>query len=419
MSHAQGNAGVSAQEGAARMLSGLLADSHLIALEEVPSLIEEHAPQAGLSQVLIYLADLQQQVLRLLTEQDGHAGEGADGQVAEMRIDATLAGRVFQETRELHLSGGEGEGGSWWVPLLDGTERLGVLRISAAREDEASRQAVLALASLVALLVVSKRPYSDSYARLVRTKPMHVAAEMQWKLMPPLTFANREVMISAALEPAYEIGGDAFDYAIAGDTVHLGIFDAMGHDVSAGLTANLAVASCRNNRRQGVDLAANSRAIEDSLLAEFGRGLRFVTAVMADLNTSTGILTWVNRGHHPPVLIRGRRWISTLNCPPSHPMGLALGLPVTLCHQQLEPGDRVLLYTDGITEARGAHGHEFGLERFTDFIIRHTADGLPVPETLRRLINSVLEYHDGRLQDDATVLLTEWHGTAHQQLILR
>ena len=279
MSHAQGNAGASAQEGTARMLSGLLAGSHLIALEEGPSLIEEHAPQAGLSQALIYLADLQQQVLRLLTERDDHAGEGADGQVTEMRIDATLAGRVFQETREQHLSCGEGEGGSWWVPLLDGTERLGVLRISAAREDEASRQAVLALASLVALLVVSKRPYSDSYAQLVRTKPMHVAAEMQWKLIPPLTFANREV----------------------------------------------------------------------------------------------------NRGHHPPVLIRGRRWISTLDCPPAHPMGLALGLPVTLCHQQLEPGDRVLLYTDGITEARGAHGHEFGLERFTDFIIRHTADGCRCP----------------------------------------
>ncbi|MEY9996540.1 hypothetical protein ABIE67_008572 [Streptomyces sp. V4I8] len=49
-------------------------------------------------------------------------------------------------------------------------------------------------------------------------------------------------------------------------------------------------------------------------------------------------------------------------------------------------------------------------KRFTDFLIRHHADGLPVPETLRRLIHAVLEYHDGRLQDDATVLLCEWIG---------
>jgi serine phosphatase RsbU (regulator of sigma subunit) len=99
-------------------------------------------------------------------------------------------------------------------------------------------------------------------------------------------------------------------------------------------------------------------------------------------------------------------------------MGLDLGLPVTICGEQLEPGDRVLLYTDGITEARNSEGQEFGLERFVDFIIRRSADGLPVPETLRRLIRSVLEYHDGRLQDDATVLLVEWHGAAHRKLHL-
>jgi hypothetical protein len=48
--------------------------------------------------------------------------------------------------------------------------------------------------------------------------------------------------------------------------------------------------------------------------------------------------------------------------------------------------------------------------RFVDFILRHCSARLPVPETLRRLIKDVLDHHDGRLQDDATVLLTEWHG---------
>jgi serine phosphatase RsbU (regulator of sigma subunit) len=86
-----------------------------------------------------------------------------------------------------------------------------------------------------------------------------------------------------------------------------------------------------------------------------------------------------------------------------------------LCREQLEPGDRVLLYTDGITEARNSRGREFGLQRFVDFVIRHHADGLPVPETLRRLVRSVLAYHDDQLQDDATVLLTEWQpDQAHQ-----
>lgn len=404
--------------GCARMLAGLVEASHLSAIEQLPALVEQHAAHTGLYDALIYLADLQQEVLRLLTGRGANAGEGADPELAELRIDGTLAGRAFQDVRVLPKPGAGGGVDWWWVPLLDGTERLGVLRVSARAADERTQENMRHLASVVALLVVSKRSHSDSYARLVRTRPMDVAAEMQWNLLPPLTFANEEVVIGAALEPAYEIGGDAFDYALAGERVHLSIFDAMGHDASAGLTSNLALAACRNYRRQGADLIRVSEGIEQVLIDEFGRANRFATAILAELNTRTGVFSWVNRGHHPPVVLRGGHWITSLQCRPAHPMGLDLGLPVTICSEQLEPGDRVLLYTDGITEARNSEGREFGLERFVDFIIRRSADGLPVPETLRRLIRSVLQYHDGRLQDDATVLLVEWHGAAHRKLRL-
>ncbi|MFI6507635.1 PP2C family protein-serine/threonine phosphatase [Streptosporangium sp. NPDC050855] len=410
--------------GPERMLVGLLQAGHLAALERLPDLVAEHATSAGLDEVLIYLADLQHNVLRLLTGEGLSGGEGADREIAELSVDATLAGRAFQEIRVLAAHGGDAEteaetGESarrWWVPLLDGIERLGVLRVSTKAGAEAQVQDNMRdLASLVALLVIDKRPYSDSYARLVRTRPMHVAAEMQWTLMPPLTFADHRVSIAAALEPAYQVGGDAFDYALAGDVVHLGIFDAMGHDVSAGLTAGLAVAACRNNRRQGADLAAASEAAEQLLITEFGRATRFVTAILADLDTRTGVISWVNRGHHPPVVIRGGRWVSTLECRPAHPMGLDLDLAITTCHTQLEPGDRVVFYSDGITEARNAAGQEFGLSRFVDFIIRHTADGLPAPETLRRLVRSLLNHHDDHLQDDGAVVLVQWHGNPHER----
>ncbi|MFC7385261.1 PP2C family protein-serine/threonine phosphatase [Sphaerisporangium rhizosphaerae] len=449
--------------GTAEMLVRLLDDAHFAALEQIPALVAEHAARAGLYDVRVYLADLQQNVLRPLTalgeiaakdkadtgdtagteEMAGgqmFAGEPGTEEVTELSVEGTLAGRVFQETRILS-SAAPGGGTILWVPMLDGVERLGVIR-AATRDprdapshgDEATdaaaeelpretgfayREAAESLASLVALLVISKRPYSDSYARLVRRKPMNVAAEMQWNLTPPLTFANETMVIGAVLEPAYEIGGDAFDYAIAGDVVHLAIFDAMGHDTSAGLTANLAVAACRNHRRQGAGLVETSENVERVLIEEFGRGVRFVTAIMAHLDLTTGLLTWVNRGHHPPVVIRDGRWTSTLECPPSHPLGLDLGIPVTLCREQLEPGDRLLLYTDGITEARNRHGQEFGLHHFVDFIIRHNAAGLAVPETLRRLIRNVLDYHSGELQDDATVLLAEWRGGGARRLAPR
>ncbi|MBB5628014.1 PP2C family protein-serine/threonine phosphatase [Sphaerisporangium krabiense] len=401
--------------GTERMLTALLDASHLAGFEQVPSLVAEHAARAGLRDVVIFLADLQQEILRPVVVTGAAASGPTAAELSELKIDATLAGRAFQEVRFLR-TGGEAGPICWWVPLLDGTERLGVLRVTTDTADPACKEAMRALSALVAMEIVCTRWYSDSYARLVRTRPMNVAAEMCWNIMPPLTFANGELMIAGALEPAYQIGGDAFDYSIAGDTAHLAIFDAMGHDVRAGMTANLALAVCRNRRREGDGLAATSVAAERTLIDEFGRETRFVTAILADLDTVTGRLTWINRGHHPPVLIRGGRHPGLLCCPPSHPLGLDLGVPVTMCEEQLEPGDRVLLYTDGITEARSRHGQEFGLDRFVDFIIRHSADGLPINETLRRLVRGVLEYHEGRLQDDATVLVAEWRGAARQVL---
>ncbi|MFJ3159885.1 PP2C family protein-serine/threonine phosphatase [Streptomyces kanasensis] len=394
-----------------RMLAGLLTASHLMPLELLPSKTAEHAAAVGFSHVLVYLGDLQREVLRLLTGEGLDAGREAVGEESELKIDGTVAGRAYQHGDILQAGPAGQDGNHWWVPLLDGTERLGVLRVTTAHADARAREDMILLASVIALIIDSKRRSSDSHARLTRTQPLNIAAEMQWHLMPPRSYADGRVMIAAAMEPAYAISGDAYDYATAGHVVHLSILDAMGHDTAAGLTAHLAMGACRNARRQGAGLVEISERIEEALIEQYHQR-RYATGILADLDTRTGVLTWVNRGHHPPVIIRGGRWGTHLSCRPAHPMGTDLGLPVTLCQDQLEPGDRLVLYTDGITEARGAGDQEFGLRRFTDFLVRRHADGLPVPETLRRLVHAVLEYHDGRLQDDATVLFCEWLGPA-------
>jgi serine phosphatase RsbU (regulator of sigma subunit) len=81
--------------------------------------------------------------------------------------------------------------------------------------------------------------------------------------------------------------------------------------------------------------------------------------------------------------------------------------------EELEPDDMLLLYTDGVTEARTADGELFGLDRLTDLLEREAASGRTAEELLRRLARSVLEHQAGGLRDDATLLLVQWTGTGH------
>ncbi|MCT4353910.1 serine/threonine-protein phosphatase [Streptomyces sp. Je 1-79] len=392
----------------APMLRALLRASHRATFEQLPELLTLHAGRAGLHNARLFVADLQEDVLREVTGVGPDAGRAGQ----ELAIDSTLCGRVFRTAEALSTTTAGTD--DFWLPVLNGTERLGVLRLTPSMPvNTVEQDGMNDLATLLGLILVTKRPISDSYARLTRTRRMAVSAEMQWTLMPARTFVNDRVTIAAQMEPAYETAGDAYDYAIAGDIVHLAVFDAMGHDTAAGLTANLALAVCRNLRRHGAGFAEMCDAVEALLLAHFDHE-RYVTGILATLDLDTGTLRWVNCGHPPPVFIRANRRVHRPDDPAHHPLGTDLGLPLVVSHTQLQPGDRVLFYTDGITEPRDADGRQFGVDRFTDFVIRHQAAGLPVPETLRRLVHAVLEHNDGTLDDDATVLLCEWHGSAER-----
>jgi Stage II sporulation protein E (SpoIIE) len=216
-------------------------------------------------------------------------------------IDSTVAGRSYQHVEVLSQRDAHG-GLRVWLPLLDGAERLGVIGVTVAdpaavdRDGGLLRTRLLRFAALAAELVMTKTLYGDTLVRLRRRQQVGLAAEMQWALLPPLTFASRQVTIAAALEPAYEVAGDSVDYAVDAGRACLAIFDGMGHGLRSALLAVLAVAAYRNARRAGLPLTDTAEAIDSAVATTF-RGEAFVTAALAELDTDTGLLSWVNAGH--------------------------------------------------------------------------------------------------------------------------
>jgi serine phosphatase RsbU (regulator of sigma subunit) len=229
-------------------------------------------------------------------------------------------------------------------------------------------------------------------------------------MLPPLTYSGRNVTISGVLEPAYDIAGDTFDYALNGDTTHLAIIDAIGHGLEASRIANLAVAAYRNGRRWGLDPTGIYRTMDAAISEQFGDE-KFATAQLATLALSTGRLRWLNAGHPPPMVLRRLERID-LPSEPCLPVGLALDEDPTVNEVELAPGDLVLFFTDGVIEARSADGEEFGRDRLGELLAQAAAAEQTPAETVRRLGHAVLTHQEGVLEDDGTLLLLVWHGPA-------
>ncbi len=401
-------------------LGDLLQSAHLAAQHHLPALITRCATAMGAQSIVIYLVDLQQQVLVPFVEPE----DAGDTSLAPLSVDATLAGRAFQNV-EVHVQEIGAESIRLLLPLLDGSERLGVLAVTISppelltAEGSPLEERLRRLASLASELLVTKTSYGDTLVRLRRREPMTLAAEMQWSLLPPLTFACEAVTIAAALEPAYSVAGDTIDYSVDAGITRLAIFDGMGHGLQSGQLAALAVGAYRHSRRAGRSLTDTVIDIDAALESGFG-GDVFATALIAELDTDTGLLRWVNAGHPAPLLLRAGRWVKSLEVEPVPPLGLGyLGdtADLTVGSEQLEPADRVLLYTDGVIEARSPEGDFFGLNRLVDLVGRHLLSGLPPPETTRRVAHALLAHQQAQLTDDATLMLLEWHSGTGQRML--
>jgi serine phosphatase RsbU (regulator of sigma subunit) len=324
-------------------------------------------------------------------------------------LDGSMAGRAF--TSATPLAAQRDDGWHVWVPVTEQSNRLGVLAMTLPRWDEEIEFLVTELGLAAAPLLLASAQYTDLPHMLRRRKDMDLAAEMQWSLLPPLSFAAAGTTIAGLLEPAYEVGGDCFDYAYNRGRLDFAVLDTVGHGLSSAVLAALLVGAYRHGRREGDDLAGIAARIDAAARTFPGRPA-FATGVVGHLDTASGQLDWLTCGHALPIVVRNGTPLDAPQARPGVPLGLGTLGPVVgdIVELSLEPGDGILIYTDGVTDSPMPDGTPFGDDRLRDLFAREHAVGAAPQDVVRRLIRTAIEHSAANLRDDATMVYIRWDG---------
>jgi serine phosphatase RsbU (regulator of sigma subunit) len=382
----------------------------LLAVENAPPvsgpdvLGEWLAETLDASEVSFLIVDFSGQALIRL----GHTRMSARGatlgrETAErVPLEGTPHGRALRDQVvevEVELDGSHVQ---LFAPVTNRGETIGVLELTlpVAPDDETLADVALA-AHALAYVVIANRRFTDLFEWGQRSVRLSLAAEIQHRLLPgAFTCEGGQFTLAAWLEPAGEIAGDSFDFAMERDTLHLSMSDAMGHDVGAAVLATLVVGALRNARRAGVGLAEQARRADMSLGHHTRRG-DYVTGQIVRIDLPTGTATIVNAGHPHPLRLRDGR-VEAIELAADPPFGLYPGEEYRVQPLPLQAGDRLMFITDGMLE-RKASGVDLSA------LMIEGADMHP-RQAVQLVVSALLQATQGRLKDDATAMCVDWHG---------
>lgn len=227
---------------------------------------------------------------------------------------------------------------------------------------------------------------------------------IQRALMPAALPETNCFRIAGAWQPAGTLGGDCYDiFTFAPDLIGVSIADVAGK----GLPAALLMSSLQATVRAFASASSAPRnvcaSVNRLLCGQMIPG-RFATMTYVHLDGARRTVTYANAGHNPPLLVRPDGRVESMRA-----TGTVLGVfddtGYDEAHLPLEPGDRLLLYTDGITEARARDDEEFGEERLSRALSRHRH--LDAPALHAALMKEIGEFATTGFQDDATLLVVE------------
>jgi serine phosphatase RsbU (regulator of sigma subunit) len=370
------------------------------AVEAVASTLREMLDARA---VTLLIADFSgRAVVRLTSSMHGVEGGRSQGveQAEKVPLGGTLYERVLR-TQQADVTAVD-DGACLVVPVTDRGDAIGLLELTLPRFPSAEAVTDIGSAAhALAYVLIAARRHTDVFEWGQRSTPFALAAEIQRRLLPAAyTCEAGQFTLAGWLEPASSVGGDTFDYTLDRNCLQLSITDAVGHQVSAALLATLLVGGLRNGRRRGMDLGEQAAYANDSLAENAAPG-QFVTGQLMRIDLRAGTAGIVNAGHPFPLRLRGGR-VEEIPLDIEAPFGVLPGKTFTVQPFPLEPGDRIILLTDGMQE-RNAVNLDVAAA------LADTADLHP-REVVHALGAAVLHETGGDLRDDATMVCLDWYG---------
>jgi phosphoserine phosphatase RsbU/P len=340
-----------------------------------------------------------------LTGQSRIVGDLMDGNLAGMH-DGTIAigiRHVICVPLSVNpMSAGPDEGVAQrviGVLYLDGRERSTML-------STATRSSLEAFATQAALAIDSARLYAESAEKARIERDLRIAADIQRALLPEPLYESSAIDLAASSIPCRTVGGDFFDYLDVGER---GFGFALGDVAGKGPPAALLAATVQSNfvaqAPVSVDPAEAMARVNKALLRRAIEA-RFATMFYGAVSND-GYLTYCNAGQEPPLVV-GRDAVSWLETG-GPVLGLLSIATYTFDGLTLQPGDLVIICSDGVTEARNMAGDEFGRDRLVAAM--SGCHGRKPDAVLEHLLGAVRKFSEGAAQgDDITAMVVRFKG---------
>lgn len=377
-----------------------------------PFKLEQVFGQAGAPSPQASLPSLQTVPAASITHRDGHLIYRHSFISAPWQLVFTLPEKVLW--RKL-----AGEYGPGMLAVL-----VGLALLMAATYWVSSREFVHPAAQLVTHLAaesrfrpqpmprvpVAWRPWFDAITHAFREslqlsslrREVDIAARVQQSILPSRWPKDQRFQLWGTMLPAKDVGGDFYDhFSVRPDSCDFIVADVSGKGISAGLFGVMSKTLMRSMSGHAELSLGMMMARVNQGLCEDNDACMFVTAFHGRYIPNTGELSYVNAGHPPPLLVHADGTLAWLASSENTALGVMEDLQYSELHAQLLPGDTLLVYSDGVSEAMNAQNEEFGTSRLAQVFAGNAPKSSS--EAVSRVLEAVAAYaHDTERSDDIT-----------------